>query len=132
MLERFSREAEIAASLRHPNIVTVYDFGEANGEPYLVQEYLEGEDLDRKLKRGDALDLAQLVEWLREVADGLLYAHARGVVHRDVKPANVRILPDGSVRIMDLGIAKLLQSDRQLTQTGFSIGTIGYLAPEQL
>jgi serine/threonine-protein kinase len=130
--ERFVREAEIAASLRHANIVTVYDFGEEAGEPYLVQEYLEGEDLDRKLKRGDTFATAALVEWLRQVADGLLYAHARGVVHRDVKPANIRILPDGNVRIMDFGIAKLMEADRQLTQTGFSVGTANYLAPEQL
>jgi predicted Ser/Thr protein kinase len=132
MRERFVREAEIAANLRHPNIVTVYDFGEQDGEPYIVQEHLEGEDLDRKLKRGDALELATLVGWLREIAQGLLFAHGRGVVHRDVKPGNIRILPDGQVRIMDFGIAKLLQSERQLTQTGFSVGTTGYLAPEQL
>jgi predicted Ser/Thr protein kinase len=132
MRERFAREAEIAANLRHPNIVTVYDFGVHEGEPYIVQEYLEGEDLDDKLKRGDALELGTLVVWLRQVAEGLLFAHARGVVHRDIKPGNVRILPDGQVRIMDFGIAKLLQSEQRLTRTGLSMGTTGYLAPEQL
>ena len=132
MRERFAREAEIAANLRHPNIVTVYDFGEQDGEPYIVQEYLDGEDLDRKIKREEALGAATVVGWLRQIADGLLFAHGRGVVHRDVKPGNLRVLPDGQIRIMDFGIAKLLQSERQLTQSGCSLGTVGYLAPEQL
>lgn len=132
MRERFAREAEIAANLRHPNIVTVYDFGEQEGEPYIVQEYLEGEDLDDRIKRDGEIPLPTVVGWLRQIADGLLYAHGRGVVHRDVKPGNLRLLPDGQIRIMDFGIAKLLQSERQLTQSGTSLGTVGYLAPEQL
>jgi hypothetical protein len=132
MKQRFAREAEIAANLRHPYIVTVYDYGHESGEPYLVQEYLEGEDLDQKLKRGDVVETVQLVLWLRQTAEGLEYAHGQGVLHRDVKPANIRILPDGTVRIMDFGIAKLLETDRQLTRTGMSIGTSGYLAPETL
>lgn len=132
MAERFAREAEIAANLRHPNIVTVYDFGVHEGEPYLVQEYLEGEDLDSKIKREDGLELAKALDWLRQIAEGLFFAHGRGVIHRDVKPGNVRVLPDGQIRIMDFGIAKLLQSERQLTHSGFSLGTVGYLAPEQL
>jgi serine/threonine-protein kinase len=132
MRARFAQEAEIAAGLRHPNIVTVYDFGEQDGEPFLVQEYLAGEDLDQKIERGDVIDVATLVGWLRQLAEGLFFAHARGVVHRDVKPANVRILPDGQVRIMDFGIAKLMEAERQITQAGFSVGTTGYLAPEQL
>jgi predicted Ser/Thr protein kinase len=132
MRERFVREAEIAANLRHPNILTVYDFGEESGEPYLVQEYLPGEDLDEVIRRADLVPLATKVGWLSQIAHGLRHAHENGVVHRDVKPANIRILPDGQVRIMDFGIAKLLQADRQLTQMGFSVGTTGYLAPEQL
>ena len=132
MRERFVREAEIAANLRHPNIVTVYDFGEHEGEPYIVQEYLEGEDLDHKIKREDALGAVMVVGWLRQIADGLLFAHGCGVAHRDVKPSNLRVLPDGQIRIMDFGIAKLLQSEHQLTKSGTSLGTAGYLAPEQL
>jgi eukaryotic-like serine/threonine-protein kinase len=132
MKQRFEREAEIAAKLRHPHIVTVYDYGHQDGEPYLVQEYLEGEDLDHKLKRGDVIPVGQLMEWLRQAAEGLEYAHRHGVLHRDVKPANIRVLPDGEVRIMDFGIAKLLEEERQLTRTGMSIGTSGYLAPETL
>jgi predicted Ser/Thr protein kinase len=132
MRERFAREAEIAANLRHPNILTVYDFGEQDGEPYLVQEFLPGEDMDVKIRRADLIPLNTKIDWLKQVAQGLRFAHENGVVHRDVKPSNIRILPDGQVRIMDFGIAKLLQADRQLTQMGFSVGTTGYLAPEQL
>ncbi|HET9985765.1 MAG TPA: serine/threonine-protein kinase, partial [Longimicrobiales bacterium] len=129
---RFTREAEIAANLRHPNIVTVYDFGEHEGEPYLVQEFLSGEDLDRIIKRADPVDVQTKVRYLSQLAEGLAFAHRYGVVHRDVKPGNVRIQTDGQVRIMDFGIAKLLEADQQLTQTGLSVGTTGYLAPEQL
>lgn len=129
---RFTREAEIAANLRHPNIVTVYDFGEHEGEPYLVQEFLSGEDLDRIIKRADPVDVQTKIRYLSQLAEGLAFAHRYGVVHRDVKPGNVRIQTDGQVRIMDFGIAKLLEADQQLTQTGLSVGTTGYLAPEQL
>jgi serine/threonine protein kinase len=130
--ERFVQEAEIAAGLRHPNIVTVHDFGDHEGEPYLVQEFLEGEDLNILIGRGEPGDLHTKLSYLRQVAEGLQFAHAHGVVHRDVKPANVRIEPDGRVRIMDFGIAKLLGADRGLTQTGMSLGTDAYVSPEQL
>ncbi len=130
--ERFLREAEIVAGLRHPSIVTIYDFGEQDGVPYLVQEFLNGEDLAHKIARGDAIDLTTRIRWLIEVADGLAFAHARGIVHRDIKPSNVRVLDDGAVRIMDFGIAKVLHSDQQLTGTSVSVGTSGYVAPEQL
>ena len=129
---RFVREAEIVASLKHPNIVTVYDFGVEDGEPYLVQEYLSGADLQVVLDSGTAVDLATKVRWLQQIAAGLLAAHAQNIIHRDIKPSNIRIQSDGDVRIMDFGIAKLLEAEQQLTQTGMSIGTTGYLAPEQL
>ncbi|MGH7469838.1 MAG: serine/threonine protein kinase [Longimicrobiales bacterium] len=129
---RFVREAEIVASLKHRHIVTVYDFGTEEGEPYIVQEFLGGQDLRQVLDSVVAVDLATKVRWLRQIADGLQHAHSKGVVHRDIKPSNVRIEVDGDVRIMDFGIAKLLQAQQQLTQTGLSIGTMGYLAPEQL
>jgi serine/threonine-protein kinase len=129
---RFVREAEIAASLRHPNIVTVHDFGEEHGEPYLVQEFLEGEDLDDLIRRGEPHSLEAKLSLLQQTAAGLRFAHENNVVHRDIKPANVRIEPDGRIRIMDFGIAKLLDAETGLTRTGMSIGTAGYLAPEQL
>lgn len=130
--ERFVREAELAASLQHPNIVTVHDFGREDGEPYLVQEYLEGEDLDELILRGEPEDVQARIDCLRQVAEALHFAHERGVVHRDVKPANVRVGPDGRVRLMDFGIARLLDAESRLTRTGMSVGTAGYMAPEQL
>lgn len=132
MRERFFKEAEIAARLQHPNITTVYDFGKVDGEPYMVQEYLPGEDLDQMIKRRDPITLGDKLRILLQVADGLRYAHSRGVVHRDVKPANIRVLGDGQVRIMDFGIAKLMEETQRLTQTGMTIGTAGFLSPEQL
>lgn len=132
MRERFFREAEIAARLRHPNITTVYDFGREGDEPYLVQEYLTGEDLDDVIREGRPISLSTKVEYLVRVGEGLVHAHTNGVVHRDIKPANIRILDDGQVRIMDFGIARLVEETQRFTQAGMSIGTAGYLSPEQL
>ncbi|HEU5250342.1 MAG TPA: serine/threonine-protein kinase [Thermoanaerobaculia bacterium] len=129
---RFFREAELAGNLHHRHITTIYDFGVENGIPFIVQEFLSGEDLDKKIKRGEALPLIRKVEILTAITDGLAYAHAAGIIHRDIKPANVRILDDGSVKIMDFGIAKSLQSESNLTQTGITLGTSAYLAPEQI
>ncbi len=129
---RFLREAEIAARLQHPNIVTVFDFGYHDDSPYLVQEYLSGEDLDHKIKRRDPLSLRTKLEYLAKIAAGLCYAHTHEVIHRDVKPANVRVLDDGQVRVMDFGIAKLMTAETQLTRTGMALGTAAYLPPEQL
>jgi serine/threonine-protein kinase len=129
---RFFREAELAGNLHHRHITTIYDFGVENGIPYIVQEFLSGEDLDKKIKRADPLPLLRKVEILTAITDGLAYAHAAGIIHRDIKPANVRILDDGSVKIMDFGIAKSLQTESNLTQTGITLGTSAYLAPEQI
>ncbi len=132
MRERFMREAEIAGNLHHRNIVTVYDFGFKDGVPYLVQEYLSGEDLDRKIKRREYLSLPEKLLYLVQIVRGLQYAHSRGVVHRDIKPANIRILEDDTAKIMDFGIAKLAHHDQALTQAGITLGTAAYLAPEQI
>src|SRR5262245_14452647 len=129
---RFFREAELAGNLHHRNITTIYDFGVENGIPYIVQEFLTGEDLDKKIKRGEAIPVARKVEILVGIAEGLGYAHSASIIHRDVKPANVRILDDGAVKVMDFGIAKSLQSESNLTQTGITLGTSAYLAPEQI
>lgn len=130
--ERFMREAEIAAGLRHPNIVSIYDFGEQDGVPYLVQEFLPGEDLSHRIQRHETGDIVTRIDWLIAVAEALQFAHLQGIVHRDVKPSNVRIVQDGTVRLVDFGIAKVLDSEQQLTGTNQSLGTSGYLAPEQL
>ncbi len=130
--DRFFQEAEIGGNLHHRNITTVYDFGVHNGLPYLIQEYLSGEDLDVKIKRRDYLPYSEKLLYLLQIARGLAYAHSKGVIHRDVKPANVRILEDGTAKIMDFGIAKLAQQESGLTQTGVTLGTASYFAPEQV
>ncbi|HSL83072.1 MAG TPA: serine/threonine-protein kinase [Thermoanaerobaculia bacterium] len=130
--DRFFREAEVAGRLDHPNITRVFSFGFHGEVPYLVQEYLGGEDLERTIERRAPLPAAERVEILRQVARGLEAAHQEGVIHRDVKPANLRLLDDGRVKIMDFGIAKLAEADRQLTATGMALGTVHYLQPEQI
>ncbi len=132
---RFFREGRIAAGLQHPNVTTVHDLGVQDSVPYLVQEFLEGEDLDHLIDRRESLPLATKLDYLVQVARGLEYAHGAGVLHRDVKPANVRVHDSGGIRrikIMDFGIARLLTDDTRLTGTGMAMGTVGYLAPEQL
>jgi eukaryotic-like serine/threonine-protein kinase len=129
---RFFREGQIAAGLQHPNITTVHDLGVERGIPYLVQEFLDGEDLHHKIARQEGLGAWRRLDILAQVARGLDYAHRQGVLHRDVKPANVRVLPSGTVKIMDFGIAKLLHEVSDVTTRGLTLGTVGYLAPEQL
>src|SRR5436190_211776 len=130
--QRFFQEAEIAGNLQHRNVVTVYDFGVQGEVPYLIQEYLTGEDLDRKIKRREDMPHRERLLFLVQIARGLEYAHSKGVIHRDIKPANIRILEDGTAKIMDFGIAKLAQRQSGLTQTGMTLGTAAYLAPEQI
>ena len=130
--ERFRREAEISGNLQHRNIVTVFEFGFEADVPFLVQEYLSGEDLDRKIKRNDYVPLPEKILWLVQIARGLEFAHTRGIVHRDIKPANIRILDDGTAKILDFGIAKLAHHPSHLTQAGITLGTAAYLSPEQI
>ncbi|MEM6795373.1 MAG: protein kinase [Acidobacteriota bacterium] len=129
---RFFQEAEISGNLNHKNITTIHDFGVEGDLPYLVQEYLSGEDLDEKVKRRDVLPFVEKLYYLIQIVRGLGHAHRRGVIHRDIKPANVRILEDGTAKIMDFGIAKLAQAESGLTQTGMTLGTAAYLSPEQI
>jgi TonB family protein len=129
---RFRNEAAAARKLQHRNIVTVYDFGEENGVPYIVMELLEGEDLQQVLARRRPLTALQKIRIMSQVAEGLHYAHQHGVVHRDVKPANIMLLSDDSVKIMDFGIALVTQATGQrLTRQGTTLGTFRYMAPEQ-
>jgi serine/threonine-protein kinase len=130
--KRFFKEAEFAGNLDHPNIVRIYDFGVENGIPYIVQEYLTGEDLDKKIKRRELVPLDRKLQILIQVCDALDYAHRNGIIHRDIKPANIRIMDDGKTKIMDFGIAKSLNMESTLTQTGITLGTAAYLAPEQI
>jgi hypothetical protein len=129
--QRFFREAQLAGALQHPNITLIFDFGMEGETPYFVQEFLTGTDLDELLATGK-MTLDAMVAILLQVCTGLEFAHSRGIIHRDIKPANVRVMEDGTIKIMDFGIAKSLQAESTLTQTGVALGTAGYLAPEQL
>ncbi|HEY0264260.1 MAG TPA: protein kinase [Granulicella sp.] len=128
--QRFLIEAR-SGVLNHQNIVTVYDFGEQDGNPYIVMEYLQGDSLEKILRGSKPLALVDKLEIVRQVCDGLGYAHQKGVIHRDVKPANVMVLPGGQVKIVDFGIARLENSSGH-TQTGAVIGTFHYISPERL
>ena len=128
--QRFLREALAAARLSgDPHTVTIYDVGESDGRPYLVMEYLPGGSLVARLAAGP-VDRAQAMEWLEQAARALDAAHARGVVHRVVKPGNLLLDKDGNVCVADFGIARAAGVDSN-TQTGVILGTVGYLAPEQ-
>jgi len=128
--ERFTREALAAARLSgRPNIVTIFDVGEAGGRPFIVMEYLGGGSLDEKLREGPVAP-GQAVVWLRQAANALDAAHAEGVVHRDVKPGNLLLDRDGTLHVADFGIASAAGMD-SMTKTGTVIGTAGYLSPEQ-
>lgn len=129
-LERFLREARTVASLEHPNILPVYDFGEENGAPFLVMPYLPGGSLRDRLKAGP-VPLAVASSWIGQLSDALDAAHAAGVLHRDVKPANVLLGKDDRLFLADFGIAKILESRTGLTATGVVVGTPIYMAPEQ-
>ncbi len=127
---RLQREARIGASLRHPNLVGVYDVLIEDAELLVIMEYVEGEDLRRTLSRG-RMAPERALEVLGAVGDALDHVHGRGIVHRDVKPANVLLGVDGSVRLADLGIATEADASR-ITQTGTALGSAAYMAPEQL
>ncbi len=127
---RFEREARAAARLQHPNIVTIFELGETGGVLFIAMELLEGVDLAEAMTPPDRLSLPQKLRITIDMCRGLDFAHKRGVLHRDVKPANVRILKDGTLKIVDFGIARV--DDQAMTQTGVVLGTPGYMAPETL
>ncbi|HXF95987.1 MAG TPA: serine/threonine-protein kinase, partial [Gemmatimonadales bacterium] len=130
MRERFLREARAAGVLQHPNIVTVYDAGEFDGQLCIAMELVEGRDLSDIIASSEPLPLERKLDIAIEVLEGLHYAHQRGVIHRDVKPSNVRIMPDGRAKIMDFGIARLQSAD--VEGSGAIVGTPTYMAPEQI
>jgi serine/threonine-protein kinase len=129
--DRFQREAKAVARLQHRNVVTIHELGEADGTPYIVMEFLSGRDLDHVLKSETPLALADKLDIAIQLCDGLGYAHEQGIVHRDIKPGNVRVLEDGTVKILDFGIAKFAAMS-SATQTGTIMGTASYMAPEQI
>jgi serine/threonine protein kinase len=137
---RFEREARAISHLNHPNNLTVYEFGHHGEAPYLVTELLEGESLREVLQRG-TLPIARVFDHAFQIARGLAAAHERGIVHRDLKPENLFVTSDGRVKILDFGLARLLdagpgatsaEADTALTHAGTVMGTASYMAPEQV
>jgi predicted Ser/Thr protein kinase len=127
--ERFSREARAAAALSHPNIVTVYDFGEYESQPFIVMEYVAGETLAALIRRKAPVTISEKLRWMEELCSGVGYAHQMRLVHRDIKPANLMIDRAGRLKILDFGIARMLGL---ASNTSVMIGTPGYMAPEQI
>jgi serine/threonine-protein kinase len=128
--KRFLHEAQAAASLQHPNVVCIYDLGEADGHLYIAMEYIQGVDLERLIELGEPLSLQARLDIIIDVLTGLSFAHKRGIIHRDIKPANIRVGEDGRAKIMDFGVAHLASSS--MTSTGSILGTPTYMAPEQI
>lgn len=127
---RFYQEAKAAGRLKHANIVTVYDVVEIEGIPYIVMEFLEGRTLAELIGTQGALDSRQAVDLVVQICKGLDYAHGSGVVHRDIKPGNIMVGPDGVAKVSDFGIARIVGSS--VTRTGVVVGTPAYMSPEQL
>src|ERR1039458_10115382 len=130
-VERFRREAQNAAKLSHPNIVPVFDWGEDKGSYFIVMEFVDGRPLSAVLRESGPLDPTRAAEITSQVAAGLASAHRHGVVHRDMKPGNVLITDDGQVKVTDFGIARAVNTEESLTQTGAVMGTATYFSPEQ-
>jgi serine/threonine protein kinase len=130
-IARFRHEAQAIARMRHPNILNVFDFGEYEGTPYMIVEYVPGGNLAGRMSQGP-LDWASALRFLRGIAAGLDYAHSQGIVHRDVKPANVLLERDETPVLADFGLAKMLQGSSVKSMTGVTTGTPAYMAPEQV
>src|SRR5215470_12965891 len=142
-MARFEREAHVLASLNHPNIAVIHGFEESNGLRALVMEFVEGPTLADRVKPG-ALPFDEALPIAKQICDALEYAHERNIVHRDLKPSNVKVTPDGQVKVLDFGLAKVLQTDASgveldnsptlshlATQAGILLGTAAYMSPEQ-
>lgn len=132
IISRFQREARTTSTLNHPNIVTIFDVGEDSKRHFIAMEYLPGKTLKDYLDEGHNFLLEEILDILIQVASALDHAHSKGVIHRDIKPDNVKVLQDSVVKIMDFGIAGLESKNSNLTQDGTILGTIAYISPEQL
>ena len=142
--QRFEQEARAAGALNHPNILAIYDIGSEEGLTYVVSELLEGETLRDRIRSNSSLPTKKILDYAQQIARGLAAAHAKGIVHRDLKPENVFITTDGHVKILDFGLAKLInpladinqdpegETMRVKTRAGTIMGTVGYMSPEQV
>ena len=128
-VERFRREAESAAGLSHPNVVSIYDRGETEGTYYIAMEYLEGKTLKELIVSRGPTPVRVAIDYTRQILSALEFAHRAGIVHRDIKPHNVVVAPDGRLKVTDFGIAR--SGSSQMTEAGSIIGTAQYLSPEQ-
>lgn len=131
-VERFDREAQIARGVKHPNVVAGLDSGWHAGRPFLVMEFVAGQSLDKVLDANGTIEESYALRILREVAKALGCAHTKGVIHRDVKPDNVLVGKDGSIKLADFGLARAVLHARRLTRNGIALGTPDYIAPEQI
>jgi predicted Ser/Thr protein kinase/tetratricopeptide (TPR) repeat protein len=130
LLQRFLREARATANLRHENLITIYEVGSHDQQPFIAMEYVDGTTLGELIKRRQALPLAQKLSYIEQICAGLHHAHRVGIVHRDIKPANVMVDVQGVIRILDFGIARVANSG--MTSDGALIGTLNYMSPEQM
>src|SRR5262252_3934301 len=130
MVARFRREAQAAGRLNHPNIVSIYDLGEDNGVWFIAMEFVQGRELKACFEANERFKTVDIVRIMSQILSALDYSHRQGVVHRDVKPANIFLLPDGTVKVADFGIAHIESSN--LTQVGTVMGTPSYMSPEQI
>jgi serine/threonine protein kinase len=128
---RFFREAQACAKLSHPNVVTIHDLGEADGNLFIVMELLEGDELRQLIARRAITHLEDKLPLMIQICEGLEYAHEKGIVHRDVKPGNIFVLRNGQVKILDFGIAQIAAAETGLTRAGLIVGTLQYMAPER-
>src|SRR6185295_9417703 len=129
--QRFRREAQAAAGLAHPNVITVHDAGEADGRLYLVMELVDGKPLSEFFRNPD-VDLRRRIQLIEHAARGVAAAHEKGIVHRDLKPQNILVPPGGEPKVADFGLAHMVDSTTALTRTGTTLGTPLYMSPEQV
>jgi serine/threonine protein kinase len=130
-VERFRREARSAASLSHPNVVNIYDVGQEDGIDYIVMEYIPGENLKNIIKKEAPFSIRKALDYTRQIAEALNHAHQRNIVHRDIKPHNILVTPEGQLKVTDFGIARAISAS-SFTQTGIVVGSVQYSSPEQV